>query len=158
MVPNPASFSMQNQGGTMSEESMPTEAELQFYYFGLYAVLRRYRMMTILGWVIILLGLASIPLSWRLGTPHGLVDTLLSLGTAFAGLALVQANVALLTSYLQVPFGHRPDGTEAAHPAVRQIEELIRDIDEGGWQEAYAAIGKLERMQEPYGLPPPAGS
>ncbi len=137
----------------MSDETMPTEPELRYYYYGLYAVLRRYRAMTILGWVIALLGLATVPLSWRLGTPHGLVDTLLSVGTVIAGLALVQQSVTALASYLHVPFGERPDGPTQPHPAIRYIEELIREIDEGGWQDAYRAIMKLEQMHDSYALP-----
>ncbi len=138
----------------MSTEPIPTEAELRFYYYGLYAVLRRYRMITVIGWIIVVLGLASIPLSWRLGTPHGLVDTLLSAGTIVAGLTIVQLAVGGLSSYLRVPFGDRPGTTAEVSPAIRYIEHLIRDIDEGGWQDAYAAIEKLERMQESHGLPP----
>lgn len=138
----------------MPSDAMPTDAELRFYYFGLHAVLRRYRTMTVLGWVIVSLGLASVPLSWRLGTPHGLVDTLLSVGTVIAGLAVVQQSVAALSSYLRVPFKERPGEAAELHPAILHIEELMRDIDEGGWQDAYAAIEKLERMQESFGLPP----
>src|SRR5512146_1522731 len=142
----------------MSEKLLPTEAELRYYYFGLHSVLRRYRTMTILGWIIVALGLATVPLSWRLGTPHGLMDTLLSAGTVVAGLAVVQQSVAALSSYLHVPFGDRPGGvrtggTADRHPAMLQIEELMRYVDEGGWQEAYAAIEKLEKMQDSYGLP-----
>ena len=138
----------------MSDDVMPTGAELRFYYFGLYGVLRRYKAMTILGWVIVSLGFASVPLSWRLGTPHGLVDTMLSAGTVVAGLAVVQQSIAALSSYLHVPFSERPERTAVPHPAVQQLEELMRDIDDGGWQEAYAAIEKLEQMQDAYGLPP----
>jgi len=142
----------------MPDEVTPTEAELGYYYFGLYAVLRRYRVMTILGWTIVFLGLASFPLSWHLGTPRGLIDTLLSLGTAVAGLAVVQQGVASLTSYLHVPFSNRPGAPPAPHPAIGYIEEMMRDMDEGGWQEAYAAIAKLEHMHESYGLPPLAAA
>lgn len=138
----------------MSPDTMPTDAELRFYYFGLHAVLRRYRAMTILGWVIVALGLASVPLSWQSGTSHGLIDTLLSAGTVIAGLAIVQQSVTALSSYLQVPFSERQGEAPELHPAIRYLEELMRDVDEGGWQDAYAAIEKLERMQESYGLPP----
>lgn len=137
----------------MSEGPLPTEAELRYYYFGLYAVLRRYRTMTIVGWIVVALGLVSVPLSWRLGTPHGFMDTLLSAGTVIAGLAVVQQSVASLSSYLHVPFGDRPDATADRPPAIRYIEELMRDVDEGGWQDAFAAIEKLEKMQDSYGLP-----
>ena len=138
----------------MSPDTIPTEAELRFYYYGLYALLRRYRTITILGWIVVLLGLASFPLSWRLGTPHGLLDTLLSGGTVVAGLALVQLAVGGLTAYLQVPFDERPGALPDVHPAIRSIREIMRDIDDGGWQEAYGAIRKLEGLRDEYGLPP----
>jgi hypothetical protein len=138
----------------MSEHTAPTEGELGFYYFGLYTVLRRYRVMTVLGWTIVFLGLASLPLSWQFGTPHGLIDTLLSLGTVVAGLAVVQQSVASLSSYLHVPFSSRPGAASVSPPAIQYIEEMMQDIDAGGWQEAYAAIAKLERMHETYDLPP----
>jgi hypothetical protein len=139
----------------MPETTGPTEAELRFYYNGLYTVLRRYRRMTVLGWAIVFLGAASIPLSWRLGTPHGLVDTILSIATIVAGLAMVQHSVASLTDYLHVPFSERPDGLSTPdHPALQYIDGMMRDIDDGGWQEAFAAIGRLEEMETSYNLPP----
>lgn len=141
----------------MPEHSHPARAELEFYYFGFYAVLRRYRTMTVLGWAIAALGVASIPISWRLGTPHGIMDTALSLGTILAGLLVVQQCVTSLSSYVRVPFREREAGAPPAHPALQAIEQLMRDVDEGGWQDAFTAIRTLERMQDEYGLPPLAG-
>ena len=111
--------------------------------------------MTVLGWTIVFLGAASIPLSWRSGLLDGLVDTLLSVATIVAGLAMVQQSIASLADYLHVPFSERPDGSSTpAHPALQYIEEMMRDIDDGGRQEAYAAVGRLEKMETSYNLPP----
>jgi hypothetical protein len=141
----------------MPEHTYPSRAELEFYYFGFYGVLRRYRTMTVLGWAIVALGVASIPLSWRLGTPHGILDTALSLAAILAGLLVVQQCVTSLSSYVRVPFHEREAGTPPPHPALQSIEQLMRDVDEGGWQDAFTAIRMLERMQDEYGLPPLAG-
>ena len=132
----------------------PSEAELQFYYFGLYQVLQRYRIGTTLAWLIVSLGVVSIPLGWKLGTPHGLIDIALSVGTILAGLLVVQQNVATLSSYLNVPFGSRI--TNESHErslVVDEIEALMKEVESGGWQEAYSAIGKLKNLEAKYGLP-----
>ena len=132
----------------------PSEAELQFYYFGLYQVLQRYRVGTTLGWLIVALGAVSLPLGWKMGTPHGLIDIALSVGTILAGLFVVQLNVASLSSYLSIPFGARPanQGYERP-PVIDEIEAIMTEIESGGWQEAYSAIGELKNLEAKYGLP-----
>jgi hypothetical protein len=134
----------------------PSQAELEFYYYGLYRALRRYRMMTILGWTVVALGIASVPLGWRYGQIHGLLDLALSGSAVVAGLALVQQSVASLETYLRVPFPPAGDSDGADQPstAVNEIRQLMKDLDEGGWLEAYGAIGKLKEMQSRHGLPP----
>src|SRR5512147_994689 len=133
------------------ETTQPARAELDFFYFGFHAVLRPYRTMTVLGWAIVALGATSIPLSWRLGTPHGILDTALSLRTILPYLLVVQQCITSLSSYVRVPFREREGGIPAhdatpppAHPALQAIEQLMRDVDEGGWQEAITAIRTLE--------------
>jgi hypothetical protein len=136
--------------------SLPTERELEFYYFGLYRVLIRYRRMTFLGWCVVALGIASIPLGWESGQRHGVVDLGLSFVTIVAGLALVQQSVASLSSYLRVQFPRslHEDGGGTEHEAIVKIIELMKDVDEGGWQEAYSAIGTLKGLETAYSLPP----
>jgi hypothetical protein len=34
-----------------------------------------------------------------------------------------------------------------------EIIEIMKDVDEGGWQEAYAAIDRMEALRTKYGLP-----
>jgi hypothetical protein len=131
----------------------PTEVELQFFYFGLYRILRRYRFTTILGWLVVLIGAVSTPLGWEFGRPHGLIDLALSTGTIAAGLMLVQQSVSFLDAYVNVPFPTSSDGGWGQSAAIHEITQLMKDIDEGGWQEAYAAIGILKRMEAKHGLP-----
>ena len=135
--------------------SAPTEGELQFYYFGLYAVLKRYRFMTMLGWLIVLLGCASVPFGWEVERT-GLIDLALSCCTIVAGLALVQQSVSSLASYINVPFDRARlgDSAEDNSVVVKEIKNLMNEIEEGGWQEAYAALRALREMSERHGLPP----
>lgn len=135
----------------MTDKS-PSEVELQFYYFGLYRVLQRYRVGTTLGWIVVFLGAVGVPLGWKMGTPHGLIDIVMSAAVILAGLLVVQQNVSTLSSYLNVPFGAR--GVNDSRPQVLdEIEQLMREVDSGGWQEAYHAIGQLKKMETRFGLP-----
>ena len=141
---------------TSSPEIRLTEPDLKYYYTGLYRVLRRFRFMTLLGWMVVLVGVAGIPLGWEFGRWHGLIDLLLCAGTIIAGLALVQQSVVSLDVYTKVPFRPSPIGDEGGSDsrAIGEIVQLLKEIEEGGWQEAYAAIRKLRDIGAAYGLPP----
>jgi hypothetical protein len=138
----------------MNPEPLP--AELEFYYHGFHRVLRRYRMATVMGWVIVFAGLAGIPLGWRAASTHGLLDLLLCGGTIVAGLSVVSQAVSFLEAYVAVPFPSLFSGEEAHVDSdfVPQIRILMKDVQEGGWQEAYAAIGILKALGVRHGLPP----
>lgn len=131
-----------------------TQAETEFYVAGLYRVLIRYRTMTILGWIIVLAGFAGIILGWNVPQSHGLIDTLLGAFTIIAGLTLVYQSVVSLEAYVRVPFPHtRPaNGGDDLHPALRRLLPLLAEIHEGGWQEAYAAIGTLKQVDLEFAL------
>lgn len=135
-----------------------TPAQQEFYYHGLYRVLRRYRTATIAGWAIVFAGVAAIPLGWNAGGGHGLLDLLLAAGTIVAGLVLVSEAVSFLAAYLAVPFPEDvPEGGETPG-AASEIRLLMNDIENGGWQEAYAAIAGLRAIGVRHGLPPPGGA
>jgi hypothetical protein len=125
-----------------------TDAELQYFYSGFYRALKRYRSTSLLGWTIVLLGCLVVLLRWNLERTFGPLDTALAALTVFAGLAVVWQNISALEQYLRVPF---PVATE--DPVLAEIKSLMHEVDEGGWQEAYAAIGQLTAMQRKYGLP-----
>lgn len=131
---------------------LPNDSELQFLYFGLFRALQRYRTTTLLGWGIVLIGFASIPLGWNTGSVHGLVDLALSASTMLAGLLAVQQSTVWLESYVRIRFPLATDRPEATS-FVSEAVGLMKDIDEGGWQEAYAAIGRLRQFEKKYGLP-----
>lgn len=134
-----------------------SDSELHYFYFGLHTALKRYRFATIVGWIVVALGVASVPLGWEWGRPHGLLDLALSLLTIFAGLTLVQQSVVYLESYLHVPFPLPPANPEEPDTitALPEIKELMNDIDMGGWQEAYTGISRLKEIGEKHQLPPP---
>ena len=121
---------------------------------GLHRVLKRYRFLTILGWVIVLAGVASLPIGWNEWRPHGLIDLGLSVGTIVAGLAVVQGSVASLSSYTQLLQGILVEkrSSAQAQAAVDELSALVQEIEAGGWQEAYGAIERLERLVERYAV------
>lgn len=135
----------------------PSPAELEYWYHGFARALRRYRTATVLGWLIVLAGVAGVPLGWRAAGSHGALDLLLCGGTIVAGLLLVSECVSFLHAYIAVPFPLAPADTEAVGPlqVLEELRALMHDVDAGGWQEAYAAIARLETIGARHGLPPP---
>lgn len=128
-----------------------TDDELQYFYFGFHRVLRRYRSTSILGWIIVLFGCISAPFGWNLGRPAGVIEVLLTVLTILAGLSLVWQNISALQEYIRISFPLSPSGEP--EPARLEIQKIMREVDDGGWQEAYAAIAKLKDLQQKYGLP-----
>lgn len=127
---------------------MPSTADLEFYYFGFYRILKRYRFTSLLGWAIVFLACLSIPLGWNTGRATDLIVITLTLLTVFAGLAVVWQNISALENYLRIPFPHTND-----EAFVGEIRELMKDVDSGGWQEAYEAIGRIKELQIKHSLP-----
>jgi hypothetical protein len=121
--------------------------EIAFYYHGFLRVLRRYRYMTFLGWLIVAVGFISILLGWKLGFPHGLIDISLSVVTILAGILVVQQAVTALDAYIDVPFRK----SETLNPHLVEIHDLMTSVNGGGWWEANAAIRTLETMAEKLG-------
>lgn len=130
---------------------MMTDRELQYFYFGLYRVLKRYRTTSFVGWTIVVLGCLSIPFGWRLDRPAALLEMTLTAVTIVAGLVVVWQNLSALDQYLHVPFP--VDSASTADGALSEIRELMTDVDGGGWQEAHVALGRLNEIQQKYGLP-----
>jgi hypothetical protein len=134
---------------------MLTDAELEYYYYGFYRVLRRYRTTSILGWIIVVLGCLSVPVGWNFGRPSGFIEVILSLLTILAGLTVIWQNISALEEYTRVPFSvpTTAEMSEEQGFAVVEMRNLMEEVDNGGWQEAYAAIAKLGELQVKYGLP-----
>lgn len=138
-------------------ETAPAPEEIEFYYHGFHRALRRYRTATFTGWIIAFAGVAGIPLGWSSASMHGVLDLLLCGGTIVAGLLVVSEAVSFLAAYVAVPFPPLRAADEAAQDTglVAEIRLLMKDVEGGGWQEAYAAIGTLKALGVRHGLPDP---
>jgi len=125
---------------TNEEESRPalSDPEIEYYYTGFLRVLRRYRLMIMLGWIIVFAGFGSLFLGWTLGLPHGLIDLSLSVLLILAGILVVQQSIAALQEYVSVAF--RP----GQHDALAEIHSIMEEIRRGGWREATGGIRKVE--------------
>lgn len=128
-----------------------TDAELRYYYFGFHKALKRYRTITIIGWIVVVMGCVSFPVGWSVGRPGGLIEIVLSCATVVAGLVLVSQSISALDAYIRItlPFTHNGE----QHSMIHEVIEIMKDVDDGGWQEAYAAVQKMEGLQSKYGLP-----
>lgn len=140
---------------TTSPSSLPTDAELQYYYLDFYRVLKRYRFMTVLGWIIVCIGAVGVPFGWEFGRWHGFLDLILSGCTILAGLATVQQSVTALDAYVNVPFPPNLQGSggEDEPAPVAEARQLMQEINGGGWQDAYAGIQRLRDLGAKYDLP-----
>ncbi len=134
-----------------------SDAELQYYYFGFYRILHRYRTLTLLGWGAVVAGCVGIFVGWEYYFPHGLLDIGISCSAIVAGLGLVHQSVVFLEEYLHFPgrehLGRQING-EPQPEVLLKMKSLMRIIDEGGWQEAYLAIRELPSIGRQFQLPP----
>ncbi len=134
---------------------------LEFYYFGFYRVLRRFRVTTVAGWCVAAAGVAAIMLRWEPVWSGDLAGGLLCALLVAAGVLLVQQGVSELTSYTSIPFPVTPDGNdEQVHmqSAVSELSGIMEGVEEGGWQDALQALAALGGVGERYHLPKPDGS
>ena len=106
-----------------------------------------------LGWTIVFLGCASVPFGWNLGRTTGIIEVVLTVLTILAGLVLVWQNISALNEYLHIPFPIAPQPEPEKKSPLSEIRRLMKEVDDGGWQEAYAAIGQLTEIHTKYSLP-----
>ena len=139
------------QEATPVVPTLLSEAELRYYYLGFHRALKRYRTITIIGWTIVVIGCASFPVGWSVGRPAGLIEIALSCATVVAGLGLVSLSISSLDAYIRITLPFAQNGEQ--HPVIHEIVEIMKDVDAGGWQEAYAAITKIEELGTRFGLP-----
>ena len=128
-----------------------SDAELRYYYLGFHKALKRYRAITIIGWIVVVIGCVSFPVGWSVGRPGGLIEIALSCATVVAGLGLVSQSISSLDAYIRITLPFAQNGEQ--HSVIHEVVEIMKDVDEGGWQEAYAAIMKIEELGTRLGLP-----
>jgi hypothetical protein len=126
---------------------------LQFFYFGFYDALRRFRRLTISGWLVAAAGVAAVVLRWGPFWSGDLAALSLCGLLLASGLLLVHTSVSGLSAYVRVPFP-APERTEHA-PAIAEILPLLKAVEEGGWQDALNAQKAVRGIGERYRLPPP---
>jgi hypothetical protein len=113
-----------------------------FWMLGFLAALRRYRRVTMIGWLIAAGGALSLLLRWRAEGVPGLIDVLLSSAMVAGGVLLVHYGIEGLTAFIRTALS-------AMHPeAPDELRSLMEDVDQGGWQEAFAALRRLRRLAE----------
>jgi hypothetical protein len=129
---------------------------LEFKYFSFYAALRRYRTTTIIGWGVTAAGMAGFITSWGIPGAHGLLDVILAAAAIVAGLTVVHVSVMGLQSYVSVEFPPLPhDAPETDRAALEALAPVMIAVRDGGWQEAFHAIGELRAIGERWGWQPP---
>ncbi len=134
---------------------------LEFYYFGFYRALRRFRATTVAGWCITAAGVAAVALRWEPVWSGDLAGGLLSALLVAAGILLVQQGVGELSSYTHIRFPPMSAGNEEernTQSAVSELSTIMEGVEEGGWQDALQALGTLRGVGERYHLPQPDGS
>lgn len=127
-------------------QSSAADAALAYYYDGFFRALRHHRAGTIAGWIIAAIGCAGVFSSCRAGGEP--FSTGVSLCAAAAGIALVYQSIVRLDAYVAIPFPP-PDPAivpAAVLPLLTSCEELMREVEHGGWHEAYAALGALRTL------------
>ena len=140
------------QESAVAIENPPSEMELRYFYFGFHRALKRYRSIIIIGWLVVIVGCLSFPVGWSVGRHGGIIEIILSCATIVAGLGLVSLSISSLEAYLKIALPFPVDGVQ--HPFIREVVEIMKDVNEGGWQESHRAIRTLEQLQTTYGLPP----
>lgn len=141
-------------------DSPPRDPALEYFYFGFFRALRRFRAVTVAGWCVAGAGFAAVALRWEPVWSGDLAGGLLCGLLVVAGIALVQQGVSELSWYTRVPFPRPPavgEGGGGLEGALADLSEIMDSVDEGGWQDAVQALAALRRVGEQYDLPEPDG-
>jgi hypothetical protein len=127
-----------------------TEHQLtEFFIHGFRRALLRHRTFVVAGWAITALGalgfLGSFP-----GMERGdLLVVVIPLVTMAAGILIVHLSIVALESYVTTPFP-MPDPGEIEEPLGQILpacRDIMKEVAEGGWKEAFDAIRTLSAME-----------
>ncbi len=145
---------MEQEQQTVDRHAVLLEAGRAYCYPGFASSLRRYRRMTVLGWVVVAAGFLSLMIGWRDVTSHGMLDLLLSTLAMASGVGIVQQSVMTLESYVRtrgILVSAIPQAERG--PAIDEALALMEEVETGGWQDAYAALKKLRALGTTHGIP-----
>ena len=125
------------------------------YIRGTGSMLRRFRRMTIFGWLVAAMGFLSLVLGWRAETAHEILDLTLSCLAIASGIVVVHVSIQALDEYVKVVITalRRPLLPETPAGPVAELLAVLNDVDAGGWQDAFAALRRLEEIGRAAGLP-----
>ena len=121
------------------------ESDVAEYIRSFSASLRRFRTTTIFGWLITTAGFISLAMGWRAESFHEILDLALSCLAMVAGVTVVHVSVQALEGYVQVAM-RALQGEPVNHTGTGQSAELLtlmREVRDGGWQEAFTALRKV---------------
>jgi hypothetical protein len=100
--------------------------------------------------------MAGLIASWGIPGARGLVDVLLGGATVLAGITVVHVSVMSLQTYVSIRFPPLPpEVPDAERAALEALEPVMAGVRDGGWQDAFHAIGEVRAIGERWGLPPP---
>jgi len=125
-----------------NEESAPGAAgpAPEVWILGFLEALKRYRRVTLVGWMVAAGGAMALVLRWRSPGLLGLLDIVLSAATIAAGILLVSYGIEGLSAFIRTALAalHKEELTE--------LRELMEEVEDGGWQDAFAALARVRRM------------
>jgi small neutral amino acid transporter SnatA (MarC family) len=100
----------------------------------------RYRRVTIVGWMVAFGGVLSFLLRWRAEGLAGLVDIMISAATVAGGILLVHYGIEGLSAFIRTARGALKE------QELAELRALMEEVEQGGWQEAFAALGRVRSM------------
>jgi len=115
--------------------------------------------MTIFGWLVAAAGFLSLALGWRVETVREILDLALSCLAIAAGIAVVHVSVQALDDFVRVTSAalSRTLGPGVSTGPVVELLALLSDVETGGWQEAFAALRRLQHIGRAPGAQPSEG-
>jgi hypothetical protein len=135
----------------MSPRLLDTQA-IEFFILGFRRALLRYRRFVLIGWGITMLGSAGLPGSCGAMDRGDLLTVGIPMVTMFAGILTVHQGITALQSYVMTPFP-LPEAGELEEPLMKTIaacNDLMHEVAEGGWREAFEAIGAMDTFADPW--------
>ena len=121
------------------DEPSATAPAPEVWTLGFSEALRRYRRITLVGWLVAASGILGLILRWSSPGMLGLADILVSALTVGAGVLLVHYGIEALSGFIRTALAAMP------HEGCGELRMLMEEVDRGGWQEAFSALRRLRR-------------
>jgi len=112
----------------------------EVWILGFLESLKRYRRVTLVGWMVAAGGAMALVLRWRSPGMLGLLDIVLSGATIAAGILLVLYGIEGLSAFIRTALA------ALQKEELTELRELMKEVEDGGWQDAFAALARVRRM------------